>query len=187
MGIPVAPTAAPPLPTSAPPDEPPWVHLRLDDAVETALRHNLPVQIARLNRDTVEYEIPKAQAIFHPTVGMLAEATGEREVPEDDTESDITSRTGRAFVNELLPIGTNLQVSNSLGRQENETLSERDFSAGFLVTVRQPLLRGGGIVVVTRPVQDARFDLRVEEARLGAETLRVVAAAKSAYYTLPAW
>jgi outer membrane protein TolC len=37
--------------------------------------------------------------------------------------------------------------------------------------------------VTTRPIRDAEFGLRIEEARLRAEILRVVAQAKSAYYT----
>jgi outer membrane protein TolC len=37
--------------------------------------------------------------------------------------------------------------------------------------------------VATRPIRDAEFNLRVEEAQLKAEVLRVIAQAKSAYYT----
>jgi outer membrane protein TolC len=159
-----------------------WVHLRLEEAVETALRHNLPAQIARLSRDAVEYEIPKAKAIFHPTVGLSAQAAGDRDVPENGPTTNVKNQDGRAFVSQLTPTGGSLVVSSALGRETPGELSEKDHSSAGAVSVIQPIMRGGGFVVATRPIKDARYDLRIEEARLQAEILRVIAAAKTTYY-----
>jgi outer membrane protein TolC len=159
--------------------------LTLDDTIEIALRHNLTVQIARLSRDAVEYEIPKAKAIFHPTVGFSAAAAGDREEPEGDPISDTETQDGQAFLSERLPTGASVVVSTDAIRTDDNTAgSPTNYGSGYTVSVVQPLFRGGGFVVATRPIADARYDLRIEEARLRAEILRVTAAAKSAYYSV---
>jgi outer membrane protein TolC len=161
------------------------VSLTLDDAIVIALRHNLAVQIARLSKDAVAYEIPKAKAIFHPTVGFTANASGDKDEPEDGPASDIETQEGRAFVTEFLPSGANVIMSGDTIREDNNAAgAATNHDSGYTVSVVQPLFRGGGLVVATRPIQDARYDLRIEEARLRAEILRVTAAAKSAYYNM---
>ncbi len=46
------------------------VSLTLQQSVDIALKSNLSIHIAELTRDVFETEIPRAKALFHPTVGL---------------------------------------------------------------------------------------------------------------------
>jgi outer membrane protein TolC len=54
--------------------------------------------------------------------------------------------------------------------------------AGFLIELRQPLLRGGRMFVARRAIRDAELDLEIERARLAAQVLDVRAQAHASYY-----
>jgi outer membrane protein TolC len=158
--------------------------LTLAESIELALQHNVPLQIATLSRDAVSYEVPRAKALFHPTVGLSFLASGERDVPEVGPAADKNAQSATAFISQLVPTGATVIVSSDVTREEiDQENPPRTFESAATISVLQPLVRGGGFAVTTRPIRDAEFGLRIEEARLEAEILRVVAQAKSAYYT----
>ena len=152
--------------------------LTLQQSIEIALEKNLGIQIARLTRDTVQPEVRRAKAKFHPNVGLAFTASGNRSFPQGAGQPASTSNTQEVtpFIDQAVPTGASVNVSSDLIR--NETKGEvppQDFGSSLRVKVVQPLLRGGGVVVATRPIKDAEFDLRVEEARLRAEILHITA------------
>ena len=164
--------------------------LTLQESIEITLQRNLQVQIARLTRDAVQPEIPKARALFHPTAGLAFTASGQNSAfnsddnDDDDEGSGSNTQAFNAFISQLVPTGASIVLLGDLSRDEEKGADPpREFLSALSVSVVQPLLRGGGIVVATRPIRDAEFNLRVEEARLRAEVLRVIAQTKSAYYT----
>lgn len=161
--------------------------LTLQESIEITLQRNLRVQIARLTRDAVQPEIPKARALFHPTAGLAFIASGQNSVfnsNDDDDGSGSNTQFFNAFISQLVPTGASIVLLGDLSRDEEKGADPpREFRSALSVSVVQPLLRGGGIGVATRPIRDAEFNLRVEEARLRAEVLRVIAQTKSAYYT----
>lgn len=158
--------------------------LTLEQSIELALQRNLPIQIATLFRDTVSYEVPRAKALFHPTVGTSFLASGEKLRPELAPAVDTNTQSVLPFISQLLPTGARVIVSNDFTRQETKQADPpRTYDSAVTVSVAQPLLRGGWPTVTTRPIQDAEYGLRIEEARLRAEILRIVALAKTNYYT----
>jgi outer membrane protein len=158
--------------------------LTLEQSIELALQRNLRLQIATLSRDAVSYEVPRAKALFHPTVGASFLASGEKLRPERAPAVDSNTQSVTPFISQLVPTGATVIVSNDFSRQEIEQETPpRTYESAVTASVVQPLLRGGWLTVTTRPIQDAEFNVRIEEARLRAEILRIVAQAKSAYYT----
>ena len=158
--------------------------LTLEQSIELALQRNLPLQIATLFRDAVAYEVPRAQALFHPTVGTSFFASGEKLRPELAPAVNTNTQRVSPFISQLVPTGARVIVSNEFTRQETaHEEPPRTFDSAVTVRVVQPLLRGGWLTVTTRPIQDAEYGLRIEEARLRAEILRIVALAKTNYYT----
>ena len=132
----------------------------------------------------MSYEVPRAKAIFHPTVGSSFLASGEKLRPELGPAVDTNTQSASAFISQLVPTGATVIVSNDFTRQETEQEDPpRTFESAVTVSVVQPLLRGGWLTVTTQPIRDAEFGVRIEEARLRAEILRIVAQAKSNYYT----
>ena len=130
----------------------------------------------------MSYEVPLAKALFHPTVGTSFLASGEKLRPELAPAVNTNTQAFR-------PLSANccLQelviVSNDFTRGDGARGPPRTFDSAVTVSVVQPLLRGGWLTVTTRPIQDAEYGLRIEEARLRAEILRIVALAKNNYYT----
>ncbi len=160
--------------------------LSLEESLRVALEHNLGIQIQSLSRDAVERRVPESEAIFHPTPGFELLATGTKvsdtEKGPGPTDNENTY-SGRAFVNQRIPTGANLTLSSDLSRETSDATGDDDDTfAGFTLELTQPLMRGGRVYVATRPIADAEYDLEIEEARLQAEVLRVIADTKTAYY-----
>jgi outer membrane protein len=161
------------------------VELTFQQSIDIALKSNLSIHIAELTRDIVETEIPRTKALFHPTVGLGLNASGERSLPEQSPIQELNTQSATPFISTRIPTGTTLLLSSELGREETSPARlTTEYGAGIALTVIQPLMRGGRIYVATKPIKDAEFDLRIEEARLRAEILRVIALTKSLYYTV---
>jgi len=161
------------------------VSLTLQQSVDIALKSNLSIHIAELTRDVFETEVPRAKALFHPTVGLGLTASGERSFPEQAPVEEVNTQSLTPFITTRMPTGTTLLLASEIGREETSPAKfTTEYGAGISLAVIQPLMRGGRIYVVTKPVTDAEFDVRIEEARLRAEILRVTVATKSLYYTV---
>jgi outer membrane protein TolC len=158
------------------------IELTLQESIDIALKKNLNIQIAELTKDAAETEISR-KALFDPTMGFSLINSAGRSFPEQAPDQEINAQRTTPFLKTLVPTGATLLLSTELTREETHPAkSSTAFGSGVGLTVVQPLLRGGWIYVATKPVGDAEFDLRVEEAKLRAEILRVTAATKSAYY-----
>jgi outer membrane protein len=163
----------------------------LEEAVLTALRHNLSLEIARLDVDAAAHEVPATRARFHPTPGLTFVATEERTVDRLSFSSDprgqrrgtesVNTQFGQAFVRQELPTGGEVVVASDLFREVEDPFSDA-YEGGAQLELRQPLMRGGRIYVATREIQDAEFDLGVLEAELQAQILQVTSDATQAYY-----
>ena len=126
-----------------------------------------------------------AKALFDPTVGFGLNVSGERSFPEQSPIQELNTQSATPFITTRLPTGAALLLSTELGREETSPAKfTTEYGAGIALTVVQPLLRGGRIYVATKPIKDAEFNLRIEEARLRAEILRVIVTTKSLYYTV---
>ena len=159
------------------------IALSIENSIEIALENNLPIQIATLNRDALKTEIRRAKAIFHPEVGVSA--TGSEDQSADDVEpiSETDTEIVTAFISEILPTGGSVAFTGDITREEEDE-ETFDYEAGLTISLVQPLLRGGRVFVATKPISDARYDFRIEEAKLRAEILRVISETKSAYYDM---
>jgi outer membrane protein len=161
------------------------VEVTLQQSVDIALRSNLSIHIAELTRDELETEISRAKALFHPTAGFGLNVAGERSFPQESPVKELNNQSVTPFIRTTMPTGTTLLLSSELGREETSPAKfTTEYGSGIALTVIQPLLQGGRIYVATKPVKDAEFDVRIEEARLRAEILRVIVATKSLYYTV---
>ena len=158
--------------------------LTLAQSIELALEHNLRIQIATLFKDAAQVGIPKAEAKFDPTVGFALIGSGDRDVTEGSPVAKTNSQNLTSFISKAVRTGGSVLVSSDFTRDETHpSSSPREFGSDVTISLVQPLLRGGRVYVATKLIRDAEFDLHIEETRLKAEVLNVVAGAKSAYYT----
>src|SRR5262245_56688721 len=175
--------------------------LTLEGAIRIALESNLQLQIAALDRDTAEALVPAAEAKYHPTPGFDALVRGDHVVdgPNDPTSPGTivpgTQRDGRQialpFVRQELPTGGTLTLVGGFDRkvtedpvqpQPGEKKVDHLYLGGTTLVLRQPLLRGGGMYVASRPILDSEYNLDVAEALLLSQILQVTALTKQAYY-----
>jgi outer membrane protein TolC len=156
--------------------------LTLEQSVRVALENNLKIQIAEETVNAVAQEVPIAEAKFDPTLGFSAQAGGFRyEDLDGDTHEENDARRGVAFVDKELVTGGALRLTSETVT-DNPRDDSRSYDAGLGVEVRQPLLRGGRTYVARREIEDAEYDLAIEQARLQSEMLNVKADTKAAYY-----
>ncbi len=166
----------------------------LEEAIRLALEHNLRLQVAELDRDIAEREVPARRAFFHPTPGMnfLASDARVRDplevaddgaiVKESGAESD-RSQLARVFVRQELPTGAQITLGVDALREAGNEFGGNDvIEGGAQIELRQPLMRGGRSYVATAPIQDAEYTLGIFESQLRAQVLLVTAEAKQAYY-----
>jgi outer membrane protein TolC len=166
----------------------------LDEAIETALVHNLRLQTSRLDRDIAERRVPEARARFHPTPGVTlsaSETTFGDSIEVDDVgnvfrttrHDENSAQLAAGFVRQDVPTGGSFVVSIDALREEGDDFGGDSVGeTGIQLELRQPLMRGGRVFVARREIEDAYFDLGVFESRLRAEILQVTADVKEAYY-----
>ncbi len=155
--------------------------LSLEQSLKIALENNLDVKIATLNKDAFIQGIRSARSIFHPTAGLSLTGAGKRRDSGLNSITEPASQTATAFISEALPTGGNLTLSNDFIRQEG-VAAPADYESALKLTFSQPILKGGRLSVATKPIRDAEIDLRIEEARLRTQILKVAAITKKAYY-----
>ncbi len=177
------------------------VDLTLERSIEIALKKNLSIRLIALAKDSVGLEVPKAEAIFYPTVGAMVAASGSKSssggqftsttgpggtpIIETIPVTEQDNQGGSAFITQALPTGATLTFSSDLTRSvTSPSEPPEQYNTDLRVSLVQPLLRGGRIYVATRPIRDAELDLRVANAQLQAEILRVTARTKANYYNL---
>ena len=177
------------------------LELTLQKSVEIALKNNLGIRVVALAQESARLEVPRAMAKFHPVAGASIDSSNSR-TPEGGILATVTGPGGTtisqtaflteendqnasAFIRQALPTGATFTLSSEFARSElRPSDTPEQFSSDLRIRVVQPLLRGGRIYVATKPIKDAQFDLRVAEAQLKAELLKVAASTKSAYYNL---
>lgn len=178
-----------------PPADAPTRVMDLEEAIRISLEHNLRLQIAALDRDIVEREVPARRAFFHPTPGFdfvasdsriedpLVLSDDETSLVEESGTSDASSQASRAFVRQELPTGAQITLGVDLLRDTGDDFAGEDaFEGGGEIALRQPLMRGGRIYVATAPIRSAEYALGVFESELRAQILQVTAETKQAYY-----
>ena len=180
-----APGAVPPVP---------GMPIGIEEAIRIALEHNLPLQIAALDRDIAEREVPARRAFFHPTPGYTFVATDVRvenplDVPDSGPitqtpgSSKGSTRLNRGFVHQQLPTGALVTVGADLLKESGDDFNGgKVYEGGGQIELRQPLMRGGRIYVATAPIKDAQYTLGIFESQLRAQILQVTASAKQSYY-----
>lgn len=181
--------------------------LGLEESVKTALEYNLDIQIIDTGVQAGELEIDKQKSRFHPTGIVEGGATGTK-FGVDNLEGILLvapqnyrlpqfsdSQKVGAFVNQEVGTGGDVTVGLGYSRTFRDEFLESvtpggasgnvqttQEIAGFSISLRQPLLKGGRIYVARREILNAEYDDQMNRADLRAQMLKVTAETKTAYY-----
>ena len=196
---PAPPSQGVPQPPATGPRE--TVALTLQDSIALAVQRNLGLRSTSLFSQSAGFEIPKARARFHPSVGFAMTSSGFTTVPvagitvpaergttvTAEAAAVTTQSTQRLtpLATQPLPTGGTLVLSSDFSRVETHpSTPSTQFSSTVALSLVQPLLRGGRIYVATQPIRNAEFDARVADYALKAQTLSVTSGTKTAYYSV---
>jgi outer membrane protein len=168
--------------------------LSLQEALRSALQHNLQIEIARFQPEIARYNWSGAYGVFDPQ--FYANATSGGNTSEGggfDDEGDATQgvdtrfdRLGPGGLRGVLPTGLTYDLSASF----NHTYGSREFfpfdtyDGDVGIFVQQPLLRNMWIDANRLTIRLAKHDLKIAEHDFMFLVLGIVNQTQQAYYEL---
>ena len=169
------------------------IPVTLESCLRRALANNLSIQIARYGPAIARTVVRESEAIFDPSWFL------------NDALSRVRQRSGSIFtgmgtfaatqwdfatgVSALLPTGASVQLSQDwtyLRTNQAFISPNPQYDADLGLTLRQPVLRGGGVEVTRSPIVLARFDQTVSLAEFKARLMGVLLDVEQAYWDLAA-
>ncbi|HOL71158.1 MAG TPA: TolC family protein [Bryobacteraceae bacterium] len=166
------------------------LELSLRDYLDLVMANNTEIAIARLTVETPKNNVMAAFGKFDPTLSLnfnaqrsLSPAT--RSLIEGGTEVSRLSHRGGVTFSQLLPTGTQVEVSfNDTRNSSND--ARQDFnpahSGSFGFNFRQPLLRNRGIAIQKMQITIAQNNLRRSEFDFRDTLANLIQQAESAYW-----
>ena len=130
--------------------------LTLEDAVAFAVRNNLEIQSAYLQRIAQKLDLYVAEGKFFPNFTLTSGITNNR-----INGSKVSNKDLQTNVALNLPTGTKLQVTTSNGLSTGSANS-----SSKSITITQPLLKNAGLDVNLSSVRVARLDEKINRQNL---------------------
>lgn len=169
---------------AAPPRE-----ITLRECVETALRHNTDIAVARAEKVIGEQGVLIEEAAFLPR--FTVETGAARAItPSDSPLTGTLALDQRLFtfnagVSDLLPTGTVLSLDYKSTRQELTSAVAAlapEYTTALTLSARRALLKNGGRRATEAPLLIARAEAAAKTQEWKAKVMDVVAAARAAYF-----
>jgi HAE1 family hydrophobic/amphiphilic exporter-1 len=165
--------------------DPSAMRLSLDDAIHTAMKQNLGIDIQRYDYLMAGQNLAGSWGIFDPFANATLTHSNSKSSPTTSTAASSSSSTVANFgISQEVPTGGsyNLFSTNSRGTSSGgDTLFSPSYNAGLGFTVRQPLARNFGIDVTKRNIYIARNTLGVNQEQFRAALLDTTNAVEQAY------
>ena len=180
-------------------ETPTRVVMSLRSAVVAAVRNNLDVQTAQLEKAITDADVVRAEAAFdwvlgagagyqrvdQPTVGILFPGSTETVIPNVTNQRNWSFNAG---IGRQLETGGSLSLTAASSRVNNvdSALYTPDpaWQSAVNLGLTQPLLRGFGSDVALAQVRLAQNRDRLAQEQLRADLLSIVARAEQAYWAL---
>lgn len=163
----------------------------LEGCLRRALANNLAIQIARYGPPIARTNTRQAEAIFDPT-WFLNNATGriKQEAGSFFAGAAVTISRQWDFatgVQGLLPTGGTWQLSQDWTwlRTNNQYVTPNpQYDGDLILSVTQPLLRGGGLEYTRSPIVLARLDEKISVEEFRGRLMAIVLEIERTYWDL---
>jgi outer membrane protein len=163
--------------------------LTLDQAIDSALRHNLGLLIASVDPALARDSLEQAGAAYDPELfASVNIAESDQAVTFSTTQgtrSDV--RRAVAGVRQTLPTGTRVTAQTNWARRDSNAgvnLANLNHSADLAIELRQPLLRDFGGLQTKVRVLRAEYARDAADAQWQDAVLGLLADTEIAYWTL---
>jgi outer membrane protein len=166
--------------------------LRIEDAVALALEKNLDIQVARLEPQSVDFQIAGFQNNFQP---VLASTVGQRDLFQLPTRtinggtrvSQATTTYNASLSQELPLFGGNYSVAWTNQRvASSDALATRNplFTTGLVANYAQPILRGFKTDNLRQQLAISLINRDISEESARATVSQTLANVRNAYWDL---
>lgn len=150
--------------------------LSLQETILLAIRNNITIRSAYLDRITQKFDLKVAEDIFVPKV-TLTPSVQRSSMTTSGVSTLTTNKAIVATVTEALPTGATINLSSSI----NFSTTEKD--RRWDISLTQPLLKGAGIDVATAPLKIARINEQNNVLSLKSTLIDTVTSVIYAYRT----
>lgn len=165
--------------------DPRAMRLSLDDAIHTAMKQNLGVDIQRYDYLMAGESLAGSWGIFDPFANATLTHSNSKSSPTTSTAASSSSLTVANFgIAQEIPTGGSYSISstNSRGTSSGgDTLFSPSYNAGLGFSVRQPLARNFGIDVTKRNIYIAHNTLGINQELFRAALLDTTNTVEQAY------
>ncbi|GIX46829.1 MAG: RND transporter [Candidatus Tectimicrobiota bacterium] len=200
------PPGLPPSPPAAPTER--VLELSLEDAIRLALQNSLDVERARFGPRIEQTEVIKARAAFDPVLGLDANLSQTKVLPENQVlrfdpttgapigveiirpfskNGEVTPHLRHRFVTggsyELRFVNTRENVAPASFGTSSRIVDPR-YESSLELQFTHPLLRNFGIAVNTAPIRQAEKAVAIAEQQLVQTILDTVFAVQQSYWEL---
>jgi outer membrane protein len=166
--------------------------LRIEEAVTLALEKNLDIQVAKLEPQSVDYQIAGFQNNFQP---VLASTVGQRDLFQlptrtingGDRVSQATTTYNASIAQEVPFFGGNYSVAWTNQRvASSDALATRNplFTSGLVAQYAQPILRGFKTDNLRQQLQISLINRDMSEESARATVAQTLANVRNAYWDL---
>jgi len=170
-------------------NDPRALKLSLDDAVRTAIKQNLGIELSRYDYSESGQRLYGAWGIFDP----LATANLKTSSTKNATISSLESSSGRktdanVFLSQVLPTGGDYQIGFTNQRSTTGggfgTVLSPGYATGLSFDLTQPLARNFGIDITKRNINIARNTLGISREVFRADLMDTSNNVEQAYLDL---
>ncbi len=171
--------------TAHPPSE---LQLALEECRVIALQSNLDLEVALLNPTIAGETVNEQEARFEPY--LFSNFSYRRTaMPVSTTLAASKEESAAADLGVYVPLRTGGSVSFDVPFTRSETNNvyatlSPAYTANFVVSISQPLLRNSGLRANTHAIRLAHYESQIAEARTKLEVIRVLAAVDRIYWRL---
>ncbi|HEV8291161.1 MAG TPA: TolC family protein, partial [Tepidisphaeraceae bacterium] len=177
------------LPTTRPATRPvAEIRVTIEEVRRYALQNNLDLKVDLLNPAIARESLSEAEAqfesLFFTDLSYTKSDSPTASKLESSQSENISATPG---IRIPLRTGGTVQFSLPMNRFENNnafsTLNPA-YSADYVASISQPLLRGGGFGVTAQPIRVAFYQYQQSEARTKLQVIQVLADADRIYWRL---
>lgn len=151
--------------------------LSLQESILLAIRNNITIKSAYLDRITQKFDLKVAEDKFVPKLTLTPSVKRS-----SSTTTTTTEKTVIATVTEAIPTGATISLTSSNAFNTTKT-TETKWDSEWDITLAQPLLKGAGFDVATASVRTARINEQINILSLKSTLIDTITSVISAYRT----
>lgn len=168
--------------------------MTLEDAIKTALEHNLDIQVQKLGPTIARFNLSGSYSVYEPTLNLSGfhsyrsqpGGTDEFGRPKGSREVEIDSFNGALLpgLSGVFPTGLQYRMDANVTHSTFSPPEFEEYSGNWTLRLEQPLLRDSWIDAGRAQIQINKKNLKISELALLGQIMLTINNVEQAYYNL---